>query len=82
MSSDKKKSQQVWGRRSAEFYATLQEKAVTVQVATGQRFTGILVGVDTYELILRQAGGMELLVYKGNVVYVHPAAGRRQGNGG
>jgi hypothetical protein len=74
MSKNKKKPAQVWGRRSAAFYADLEGETVTVAVVTGKCFRGTLVGVDTYDLIIRQGSGLELLLPKGNVVYVHAAS--------
>ena len=65
-----RKPQQVWGKRSAEFYADLQGKRVNVAVTTGKVYAGVLVGVDTYDLIIRQDSGLELLIPKGSVVYV------------
>lgn len=70
-----KKPASVWGRRAAAFYADLEGKDVTVAVVTGQRFRGTLIGVDTFDLLIRQHSGLELLLPKGNVVYVHPAGG-------
>jgi hypothetical protein len=62
---------QVWGTRSAEFFAGLEEQPVTVATVGGKRLKGTLIGVDVYDLIIRQASGLELLLPKGNVVYVH-----------
>ncbi len=79
--SDKPK--QVWGRRSAEFYADLQGKRVRVCVTTGKVYAGTLVGVDVYDIIIRQDNGTELLLPKGNIVYVAArgagADGRKEG---
>ncbi|HEY77282.1 MAG TPA: hypothetical protein G4O00_14090 [Thermoflexia bacterium] len=68
-----RKPQQVWGKRSAEFYADLQGKKVRVSTVTGKVYSGVLVGVDTYDLIIRQDSGLEVLITKGSVVYVHRA---------
>jgi hypothetical protein len=73
VSEKSKKPAQVWGKRSAEFYTGLEGDEVLVHVVTGQRFRGALIGVDTYDLVIRQASGLEVLIPKGNVVYVHPA---------
>ena len=62
---------QVWGTRSVEFFAGLEEQPVTVATVGGKRLKGTLIGVDVYDLIIRQASGLELLLPKGNVVYVH-----------
>jgi hypothetical protein len=42
-----------------------------VNVTTGKAFKGVLVGVDQYDVIIRQETGLELLFSKGNVVYIH-----------
>ena len=64
---------QVWGKRTAEFYSGLENQHVQVAVATGKIFKGTLIGVDVYDIIIRQESGLELLIAKGNVVYVHKA---------
>ena len=69
--SDKKKASQVWGKRSAEFFAELEGQVVVVAVVTDQKFKGQLVGVDTYDVMIRQESGLELLIPKSNVIYVH-----------
>ncbi|MBN1812562.1 MAG: hypothetical protein JXA14_12055 [Anaerolineae bacterium] len=68
-----KKPAQVQGKRSAEFYEQHIDQVVNIAVSTGQVFKGTLVGVDQYDLILLQDSGLELLLPKGNVVYVHRA---------
>ncbi len=65
------KPQQVWGKRSHEFLAELEGKIVSIAVTTGKIFRGQLIGVDVYDLIIRQESGLELLIPKGNVVYIH-----------
>ncbi len=69
--SEKVKTPNVWGKRSNEFYAELEEQPVLVSTSTGKVFKGLLVGVDVYDLIIRQESGLELLIPKGNIVYVH-----------
>ena len=66
-------AKQVFGRRSFEFFQELRDQQVRVATITGQRYAGILIGVDVYDLIIRQANGLEILFPKGNVVYVHSA---------
>ena len=61
-----------WGRRSAQFYHDLRDKEVSVAVTTGKIYRGVLIGVDAYNLIIRQASGLELLIHKGAVVYIAP----------
>ena len=73
MNKNTRKSPQVWGKRAAAFYAALVEQPVLVATVTGKVFKGILIGVDVYDLLIRQESGLELLLPKGNVVYLHRA---------
>ena len=80
--TEKQKPPQVWGKRSAAFYAGLQGQPVVVATVTGQRFSGRLVGVDVYDILIRQGSELELLIPKGNVVYVHAATQARPADAG
>jgi hypothetical protein len=71
--TEKTKPAQVWGKRAAEFYTELENQLVQVAVANGKIFKGTLIGVDVYDIIIRQPSGLELLIAKGNLVYVHKA---------
>ena len=71
--TEKVRPAQVWGKRAAVFYTDLENQLVQVAVATGKIFKGTLIGVDVYDIIIRQESGLELLIAKGNVVYVHKA---------
>lgn len=66
-----KNAPQIWGQRSQDFYAALREQNVTVATTGGKLFKGTLIGVDVYDIFIRQASGLDLLINKGNVVYVH-----------
>jgi hypothetical protein len=46
---------------------------VLVVVANGKAFKGCLIGVDVYDIIIQQESGLELLIPKGSIVYVHRA---------
>jgi sRNA-binding regulator protein Hfq len=71
MANEKSKPAQVWGKRAAEFYTELENKTVLVAVSNGKVFKGALVGVDVYDILIRQASGLELLLPKGNIIYIH-----------
>jgi hypothetical protein len=71
--AEKTKPSQVWGKRAAEFYNELDNQLVQIAVASGKIFKGTLIGVDVYDIIIRQESGLELLIAKGNIVYVHKA---------
>jgi len=65
------KTPQVWGKRAAEFFAALENQPVQVATTTGKLFKGTLIGVDVYDIVIRQESGLELLLPKGNIVYLH-----------
>jgi len=65
----------VWGKKSAQFYAELRNQQVVVLTTSGERYAGTLIGVDVYDIIIRQSNGLEMLLSKGNVVYVHRSTG-------
>lgn len=71
--SETTKPPAIWGRRTAAFYAALQDQPVYIALTNGQILHGRLRGVDTYELMLQQEAGLELLINKGQVLYVHRA---------
>lgn len=73
--SETKAAPGVWGRKAAQFYAELRNQQVVVLTTSGERYAGTLVGVDVYDIIIRQSNGLEMLLSKGNVVYVHRSTG-------
>ena len=60
-----------WGKEPDEFILELKDKFVLVSLSSGKSFKGQLVGADPYNLILRQQNGLELMVNKGQMVYIH-----------
>jgi sRNA-binding regulator protein Hfq len=60
-----------WGKEPYEFIHELQGKHVLVSLVNGKAFKGALVGADPYNLVLRQDNGLELMINKGNLIYVH-----------
>lgn len=69
--AEQSKPKQVWGKRSAAFYAELENEEVLVAVSNDKVFKGQLIGVDVYDIIIQQPSGLELLIPKGNIVYIH-----------
>ena len=69
--SDRSKASQVWGKRAAEFFAELENQPISVAVSNGKVFKGRLTGVDVYDILIRQDSGLELLLPKGNIIYIH-----------
>jgi sRNA-binding regulator protein Hfq len=45
-----------------------------VVFADGKALKGELTGVDTYELFIKQSNGLEVMISKGAIKYLHPAA--------
>jgi len=68
---ERAKVAQVWGKRAAEFYTEQKDQLIQVAVSTGKIFKGTLIGVDVYDIIIRQQSELELLIPKGNIVYIH-----------
>jgi sRNA-binding regulator protein Hfq len=77
MSNEEKKAEKPkrnWGQSQARYLAALEGKQVAVVFADGKALKGELVGVDTYEIFIKQANGLEVMVSKGAIKYVHPAS--------
>lgn len=49
-------------------------RQVTVVLADGKALKGELTGVDTYKLFVKQSDGLEVMINKGAIKYLHPAA--------
>jgi small nuclear ribonucleoprotein (snRNP)-like protein len=73
--AERSKLPQVWGRRTAAFFAELANEMVLVAVCNDKVFKGRLVGVDVYDIIIEQESGLELLIPKGNIIYIHKVRG-------
>jgi hypothetical protein len=65
------KTKGIWGRKAPQFYEALRDQAVIVHTVTGKSFSGTLIGVDVYDIVIKQASGLEILFPKGNLVFVH-----------
>ena len=68
----KKKPKRNWGQSQAAYLAALQGKQVTVVFADGKALKGELTGVDTYEVFVKQPHGLEVMISKGAIKYLHP----------
>jgi len=66
---EKKKLKRNWGQSQAGYLAALEGKQVTVVFADGKALKGELTGVDTYEVFIKQANGLEMMVSKGRVFF-------------
>lgn len=62
----------VWGISSREFYDAVQNKPVRVTTMDGKIYTVTLVGVDQYDLILKQGDGALILMPKHAIKLIIP----------
>jgi len=69
-----KKPKPNWGQSPAAYLAALEGRQVTVVFNDGKAMKGELTGVDTYEVFLKQSNGLEVMISKGAIKYLHPAA--------
>ena len=70
---EKKKPKSNWGQNQAAYLAALQGRQVTVVFLDGKALKGELTGVDTYELFVKQPNGLEIMISKGAIKYLHPS---------
>jgi sRNA-binding regulator protein Hfq len=59
-----------WGISAADFFFSLREKPVKVVTLDGKVYDGILLGVDKYDIIFRQADGSLVLMPKHAIKYI------------
>jgi small nuclear ribonucleoprotein (snRNP)-like protein len=62
-----------WGQNQALYLAALRGRQVAVVFGDGKALVGELTGVDTYNLFIRQASGLEVMINKGAIKYLHPS---------
>ncbi|MBN1580205.1 MAG: RNA chaperone Hfq [Anaerolineae bacterium] len=61
-----------WGTSQATYLARLEGTPVKVAFMDGKALTGVLSGVDTYEVFIKPSKGPEVMIAKGAIKYVHP----------
>ncbi len=60
-----------WGKEPTDFIHDLEGKTILVSLSNGKSFKGQLIGADPYNLVIRQESGLELLINKGEMLYLH-----------
>ena len=60
-----------WGKKPQDFIHELKDKQVLISLVNGKAFKGTLVGADPYSVVLKQGSGLEMMINKGNVIYMH-----------
>ncbi len=61
-----------WGTLSATFFADLKGQAIAVHLQYGETLTGVLVGVDKYDVCLERPDRSTMLVTKHAIAWIEP----------
>lgn len=62
-----------WGTSAAQFYADVEGKPVIVHLRGSQVLTGELVGLDTFDLVLKRETGRRALIPKHAIDWIELA---------
>ena len=63
-----------WGLGARDFYRALADKPIKITALDGKLYGGTLIGVDQYDIVIRQANGLTILFPKHAVKYLHADA--------
>jgi hypothetical protein len=63
-----------WGLSANDFYRTLANKPIKITAMDGKLYSGTLIGIDQYDLFIRQANGLTILFAKHALKFVHADA--------
>jgi len=72
--TEKQKPKATWGQSQAGYLSSLRGQQVTVVFTDGKAIRGKLTGVGTFEIFVTQDSGLELMIHKGAVKYLHPSS--------
>jgi sRNA-binding regulator protein Hfq len=61
------KTPDIWGASSAGFYAELEGERLIVDLVNDGQVCGMLLGVDRYDIFLRDDQGEKVLIAKGAI---------------
>jgi sRNA-binding regulator protein Hfq len=75
---DKTKPAHVWGVSSREFFDAMQNKPVRVTSIDGKVYAATLIGLDLYDLILKQSDGALILMPKHAIKLIVPGNGKTE----
>lgn len=68
-----------WGVSAAEFYANLRDKPVQVVTLDSKIYKGALIGVDVYDVVIKQANGATILLAKHAIKFLQADAPDKPG---
>ncbi len=60
-----------WGLGANEFFRSLASKPIKLAAMDGKLYSGTLVGVDQYDLFVRQTNGLTLMFPKHSIKFLH-----------
>jgi len=61
------KPPRTWGVSASEFYAGLQDKTILLMTVHDIKVKGTLLGVDLYDIVIRQPNGIPILLAKHSI---------------
>jgi sRNA-binding regulator protein Hfq len=64
------KTPDIWGASSAGFYAEMEGERLVVDLVNAEQVHGMLLGVDRYDIFLRDDQGEKVLIAKGAITTV------------
>jgi hypothetical protein len=68
----------VWGVSTREFLDAVQNRSVRVTTVDGKTYAATLVGVDLYDVILKQGDGALILMPKHVIKLIVPGTGKSE----
>ena len=78
MNANTPSTPKTWGIASAEFYVGLRDRPAQIVTMDSKVYKGLIVGVDQYDLLLKQPSGATILIAKHAIKLVQadsPASG-------
>jgi sRNA-binding regulator protein Hfq len=75
---DKMKPAHVWGVSAREFFDAVQNKPVRITTIDGKIYSATLIGLDLYDLILKQGDGVLILIPKHAIKHIVPGNGKSE----
>ena len=67
-------TQQRWGTSAAAFYFDIEGETIQVHLMTGEVLTGMVLGLDTFDLVFQQDKGACVLIPKHAIAYIEQPA--------
>lgn len=62
-----------WGTSSAAFFADMEGETINVHLRSGQALSGVLTGVDRYDIFLERSDGKVAMIPKHAIEWIEMA---------